>query len=215
MLTLACAQAACATGGSSAGAQALGVEAAEVYVELHPTSGFLFVREYHLSTLKPDSATIAAQATEIAGLVQRRGYCKARFAFAEFTSMEEKLYHDRGSITVECSLLSRERNLRTLMTDAFGRVLSRPVHVSVDSAEIGLSHAGLDVQVRGNNSLGIYVKDGQRVIYWRNGTPSFEIVFGPEDRAVSTYRSLAPYVRADVASPEVTEAEIKAWRRAP
>jgi hypothetical protein len=212
--TLACALGACA-GGPSAGAQTLAVEAAEVYVELHPTDGFLYVKEYHLSTLKQDSAAIAAQAVKIAGLVQRKSYCIARYPFTVFVSMEEKLYHDRGSITVECRLLSRERNLRTLMSDAFGRVLNRPVNVTIESGEIGLSYTGPDVQVRGNNSLGVCEKGDQRVIFWRNGTSSFEAVLGPENREVSTYRSIAPYVRADVASPEMTEAEIEAWRRGP
>jgi hypothetical protein len=211
-LVLACALAACAAGGARAGAQTLGVESAEVYVEINPGNGFLFVREYYLSTLEQDSAAIAAQVAEISALVQSRGYCKARYAFAEFTSMEEKLYRDRDFIAVECSLLSRGRNLRTLFEDAFGRVLNRPVAVSIDST-VGLTYHGLDVQVRGNNSLGVYGNDDESPIYWRNGTPSFEIVFGQADRAVSTYRSLAPYVAADVASPTVTKAEIDAWRR--
>jgi hypothetical protein len=185
-----------------------------MYVEFHPASGFLFVREYHLSTLEQDSGAIAAQAAEIAGLVQSRSYCGRRYAFAEFTSMEEKLYHERGFVTVECSLLSRERNLGKLMADAFGHVLNRPVRVTVDSAEISLFHRGLDVQVRGNNALGVYAKDDQQQIVWRNGTLSFEVVLGDADREASSFRSLEPYVGADVSSPEVSKEAIDAWRRA-
>lgn len=211
-LALACVLGACAAGGARADAQTLGVESAEVYVEINPANGYQFVREYYLSTLEQDSAGIAAQVAELSALVQRRGYCKARYAFAAFTSMEEKLYRDRDFIAVECALLSRERNLRTLFADAFGRVLNRPVAVSIDST-VGVSYRGPDIQVRGNNSLGVYGKDDESAIYWRNGTPSFEIVFGPADREVSTYRSLAPYVAADVASPTVTKEQIDAWRR--
>ncbi|WP_420125907.1 hypothetical protein [Longimicrobium sp.] len=211
-IALACVLGACAADGAPAGAQTLGVESPEVYVEINPANGYLFVREYYLSTLEQDSTAIAAQVAEISALVQNRGYCKARYAFAEFTSMEEKLYRDRDFIAVECSMLSRGRNLRTQFTDAFGRVLNRSVAVSIDST-VGLSYRGLDVQVRGNNSLGVHGKDDESVIFWRNGTPSFEIVFGPADREVSTYRSLAPYVAADVASPTVTKAEVDAWRR--
>ena len=215
MLTLACALGACAACGPSAGAQMLALEAAEVYVELHPAHGFLYLKEYHLSTLERDSATVATQAAEIADMVQRRSYCIARYPFDGFMPMEEKLYHDRGSITVECRLLSRERDPRALIGDAFARVLNRPVGVTIESGEIRASYVGSDVQVRDNNSLGVYAKGDQRVIYWRAGTSPLEAVLGSGNRAASTYRSIAPYVRANVASPEMTEAEIRAWRRSP
>ena len=124
----------------------------------------------------------------------------------------QQVFDALGADEVDVLLVSRGRNLRTLFKDAFGRVLNRPVTVSIDST-VGLSYRGLDVEVRGNNSLAVYGKDDASVIFWRNGTRSFEIVFGRTDRAVSTYRSLVPYVAADVASPTVTKAEVDAWRR--
>lgn len=199
----------------TAAAQPLRVEAAETYVELHPASGFLFVREYYVSTLETDSARIMAQVGDLAERVKGRRYCADRYGFAAFTSMEERMYRERGFVTVECSLLSRETNVRTLGEDAFGRVLNRPVSVSVEGDEIHLTFDGEDVQVRGNNAREVLGRETEQMIVWRNGSNTYEVVFGPADRPVSAFRSLAPYVRWDAASPEVSREQVEAFRRGP
>lgn len=206
----------CTRAAPPAGAQApLRVEAAETYVQLYPADGFLFIKEYYLSTLEQDSAAVASQASRIAGLVRTRRYCAARFAFTAFTAMEERLYRDRGFITVECRLLSRDRNAIRLATDAFGQVLARPVAVAIDEADVRVRYAGLDVVVRGNNAKAVLGNGDSTMVVWRNGSRYYEVVFGPEGRPASSFRSLAAYMREDVASPEMSEREIQAWRRGP
>jgi hypothetical protein len=193
----------------------LRVEAGETYVELWPADGFLFVREYYLSTPETDSARIAAQAAGLAERVTGRRYCVDRFGFDLFTSMEERMYIDRGFVVVECRLLTRERGLRPLGDGAFGRVLGRPVRLSVEGDGIRLDFTGADVQVRGNNAREVIGRGEDQAVIWRNGIRSYQVVFGPASREKSSFRSLAPYVTRDVASPEVSLEEIEAWRREP
>jgi hypothetical protein len=68
--------------------------------------------------------------------------------------------------------------------------------------------------VRGNNARGVFGRDDELAIEWRNGEQSYEAVFGPH-RDPSADRSLAPFLKQNVASPEMTERAVEEWRRGP
>jgi hypothetical protein len=50
------------------------------------------------------------------------------------------------------------------------------------------------------------------VIFWQNGDRFYEAVFARKGAAEKDFKSFAPYFERDVASPEKSEAEIKAWK---
>jgi hypothetical protein len=198
-----------------AAAQPLRVEAGETFVSLSPATGFLFVREYYVSTLETDPGRIAEQVADLARRVEGRRYCADRYGFAAFTSVEERMYRERGFLAVECTLRSRERNVRVLGEDAFTRVLNRPVRLTVEEDDVRLWFDGEDVQVRGNNARELLGRGTEQMVVWENGTWSYDAVFGPAGRPKSSFRSLAPYVQRDVHSPEPSPEEMEAWNQDP
>jgi hypothetical protein len=188
------------------------VEAGETYVQLWPADGFLCIKEYHLSTLKSDPADIRRQVADISALVRSANYCKTRYRLNIFTPMEERIFHDQHFVTVECRLLTKERNLRALMDNVYSSLLNRHVEVTISDGEIGLYFDGPDIEVRGNNGKGAFAKDERRAIFWRNGDRHYEMVFARAAAAGKDFQSIAPYLEEDVASPEKSKAEIKAWK---
>ena len=189
----------------------LGLTTGETYVELHPRDGFLYIKEYYLSTLNSEN-TRSKQAEEISSLIRSASYCKKRYGLSIFTSMEERVFRDRGFITVECRLLTRERNLIPLMESVYSSLLNRPVQITIVSTEIGLHYAGTDVQVRSHNSLGVVEKEDGRIIFWKNGISAFESVFANAGSKPADLISMAGYLKEEVSSPEKSAAEINAWK---
>lgn len=191
----------------------LDVEAGETYIQLYPRDGFLFIKEYSLSTLAAP-ASVNAQVTHITSLIRKARYCKDRYGLEAFTAIEERIYRDRSFVTVECRLLTRKKNLIQTMTSAFAGILNRPVIVTISDTDIGLHYDGAGLVVRTSNAEGVFAKGRQRVIFWRNGTPYYEAVFAREGSTEADFKSIAPYFGEDVASPKKSEAEIKAWKDA-
>jgi hypothetical protein len=192
----------------------LDVEAGETYVQIWPADGFLYIKEYHVSTLKSNDVEIHRQVAHISDLVRSANYSKARYGLRVFTPMEERIFRDRQFVTVECRLLTKERNLQTLMDNAFSSLLGRQAKTRVFEDEIGLYFNGPDIEVRNNNAKGVFAKDGRRAIFWRNGERFYEAVFAQAGTAEKDFKSIAAYLERDVASPEKSEAEIKAWKEA-
>lgn len=205
---------ACGDHNSSTLVRSLDVEARETYVQLYPADGFLYIKEYYLSTLKSAPADIRRQVAGISDLVRSARYCKTRYGLEGFTPMEERIFHDRHFVTVECRLLTRERNLHRVMVNAFSSLLNRHVETVIGKGEIGLYFDGPDVTVRHSNAKGLFGKEKRKAIFWRNGERFYEAVFARAGVAEKDFVSIAPYFERDVASPKKSEAEIEAWREA-
>lgn len=185
----------------------LAVESPEIYVRVHPRDGYLQIREYALSTTAP-----AFSPEEIKTLVRHAGYCRLRFAFEHFTAMEESLKRESTGITGDYNLLTRERNVVVMLKDCFSRILARSVRVTVDERHVGVWFEGDDIVVRTNNAEGVYGKGRERVIFWKNGSPYYEVVLG--EAASSDAKSIAAVFGDDASSPIKTETEINAWKNA-
>ncbi len=183
----------------------LNIEAAEIYVCLYPGDGYLHIKEYRLSAVTRDTST-----EKIKSLIEDAKFCEKRFPFRHFTAMEESMKRDRGYITGEYHLMTRERSLVKMMEDSFGKILDRKVKVTINEDDIGLHFIGPDIQVRSNNANGVYGKEDQRVIFWKNGLQYFEVVFG--EHTDQHFDSIAASFGADVSSPEKTEADVAAWK---
>lgn len=183
----------------------LRLNAAETYVQLYPRDGFLHIKEYSLGAT---SSRCSIQ--KIKSMVADAKYCDSKFKFKHFTAMEESMKMDRGYITGEYNLMTRETNFVKMMEDGFGKVLNRKVRVTISDEKIGLYYTGDDVEVRSHNAEGVFAKEDQRVIFWKNGLQYFEAVFAdnPESRA----SSIADSFGADVASPEMSKSEIDEWK---
>ena len=193
--------------------RSLDLEAAETFVQLWPADGFLYMKEYYLSTLKSDPAEIHRQVAQIADLVRSANYAKARYGLQGFTPMEERIFHDREFVTVECRLLTKERNLRKIMDSVYSSVLNRPVEITVSKGEIGLHFDGPDViTVQGKDAKGVFVKDNRNAIFWTNGARCYGAVFSRKGATEKDLQSIAAYLEKDISSPEKSEAEIRAWK---
>ena len=92
--------------------------------------------------------------------------------------------------------------------------ISLPVKTRIFQAEVALYFDGPDVEVRGNNAKGVFSKGEKRAIFWRNGERFYEAVFARAGAVEKDFKSIAPYLERDVASPEKSKAEIKAWKEA-
>jgi hypothetical protein len=126
--------------------------------------------------------------------------------------MEERIFRDRVGGTVESRLLTKERNLRTLMDRVYSTILNRPVAITISEGEIGLYFDAGDLVVRDNNAQGVFGKDNRRAIFWRNGERFYEAVFARSGATEKHLTSIGAYLERDVSSPPKSEAEIKAWK---
>lgn len=192
------------------GAADLRVESPEIFVEINPATGYLHVKEYYLSTLETDEGAVTTQLAGLSDLVARAAYCPSRFHLASFTPIEESLLRDRGAVTTECHLFTTETKVEKILEAAFGGVLDTRVSAAIGDGEIRLEFDGPDVQVRGNNAIGVYAKGPRRALVWPAGAGKLEAVFGSDTRGLEDFRSLGPYLSADVSSPRRTKAENRA-----
>jgi hypothetical protein len=183
----------------------LKLDTAETFVQLYPRDGFLHIKEYSLG-----ATSSRCSIKKIKALVEDAEYCRSKFKFDHFTAMEESMKKDRGYITGEYNLMTRETNLVKMMEDGFGKVLDRKVEVSINDGKIGLYYDGEDIQVRSNNAEGAYANGEKRVIFWKNGLQYFEAVFA--GISGKTGKSIVASFGADVASPEMSQAEIDEWK---
>lgn len=190
----------------------LDLEAGELYVQLSPADGFLHIKEYLLSTRKSDATEIQSQVEKISELVRTARYSHTRFGLSAFTAMEESMSPDRDFITVECKLLTKERDLYKIMGNVYSGLLRRPVTITISKEDIGLHYEGPDIDVRTNNAQGVYRKDDRRIIFWRNGERHYQAVFARHGSTPADFHSLQPYIKEAVASPEKSEEEIAKWR---
>lgn len=185
----------------------LHVASTETYVRLYPMDGFMHIKEYALSATS--SRTSVKKLKE---LVKNAKYSRKHFGFKTFIPMEESMTRDRNFITGEYRLMTRETNFITMMEDVFSGVLDRKVTVTVSDA-IMLHFDGNDIKVRDNNAKGVYEKGKQRLIVWDKKNRYLEVVFG--DSGKRKHKSFTKSFGADVSSPEISEAEILAWKNQP
>jgi len=189
----------------------LDLVAEETFVQFWPADGFLWIKEYRVGTLKKQPAEIRDQISQIGELVRSANYSKSRYGWCRFVAMEERMYRDRTFVTIECRLVTRERNLVPMMEDVFSSILNRRVAVTIGEHEVGLQFRGIDVDVRSGNAE-TFAEADRRVMFWRNGERFYEAVFAQTDNAKTAAKSIEPYFERDTASPAKSQAEIRAWR---
>ena len=193
--------------------QTLDLEAAETFVQIHPADGFLYIKEYSLSSLKQDPEEFKSQVETISALAKEARYCKSRYGLSQFEAMEERIYIDRGFVTVECRLLTREKNVKTLIDSVYESLLNRPVSITIVPSDIGLHFFGKDVEIRGTNAKSVFSKGEQQVVFWRNGEEVIETVFARAGSLAKDFRSIAPYFSEDVSSPGSPKRKLRLGKR--
>lgn len=181
-----------------------GIAPREVYIRLYPLDGYVYFREYIVSTPLAADAEIKAQVGRIRGLVGRTEFAQAEYGFKLFRLREEKFHEDRGFLTAEHHITTDERNLKKLLEDSFGRILRRDVKVTITETDIGLhfDRTGL-ASVSSPTARGAFTNknDSRAIIFWRNGSEFYEAVFTYEWDE-KRYKSLLPHFGGDLASPE-------------
>lgn len=181
-----------------------GIAPREVYIRLYPLDGYVYFREYIVSTPLAADARIKAQVGRIRDLVGNTEFARSEYDFRHFRLRQEKLYEDRGFLTAEHHITTDERNLKKLMEDSFGRILRRDVEVTINKTDIGLhfDRTGL-ASISSPTAKGAFTRkeDSRAVIFWRNGVDFYEAVFTYEWDE-KRYKSLLPYFGGDLASPE-------------
>lgn len=181
-----------------------GIAPREVFIRLYPLDGYVFFREYMLSTPLNSDTEIKAQVAAIRDLVGKTEFARSEFGFKLFQLREERVYKDRGFLTAEHHITTDERNLKKLMEESFGRILRREVEVTITREDIGLhfDRTGLS-SISSDTAKGAFTNknDTRAIIFWRNGSEFYEAVFTYEwdDKR---YKSLLPYFGGDLSSPE-------------
>jgi hypothetical protein len=201
-------------GCNKAGAPSSNLDTHETYVQLWPADGFLYIKDYYVSSKENDPNTIRKQVSLLTKLVRDARYCKTRYGLELFSPMEERVFHDRDFVTIESRLLTKERNVIKQIENVFSSILNRKVVVKVSDQDVGLYFDGPDVSIRDNNSKGVFANGDHRAIFWENGQKFYEIVLADTEWNAAAPKSIAPYLEEDVASPEKSPAEIKAWKEA-
>lgn len=181
-----------------------GIAPREVYIRLYPRDGYVYFREYMVSTPLAADARIKAQVGRIHDLVGDTEFAQSEYGFRHFRLREEKFYEDRGFLTAEHHITTDERNLKKLMEDSFGKILRRDVKVTITETDIGLhfDRTGL-AGISSDTAKSAFTnkKDSRAVIFWRNGVEFYEAVFTYEWDE-KRYKSLLPHFGGDLASPE-------------
>ena len=189
------------------------LETAELYVSLHPGDGYLLIKEYKVSTLLKSRQDIEAQVEGIRKLVSKAGYVKQRFGCEGFVALEERMYKDGRIITGEYHLLTKEKNVKKMVENSFGKILNRNVTLKIEKENVAIFFDNRDEFLVGSdNSIGVYKKDSLNVVVWKNGTSRYEMIFSFEQGG-APFKSIFEYFGEDVASPEKSKEEIERWKK--
>lgn len=180
-----------------------GIAPREIYIRLYPLDGYVYFREYMISTPLTVDAEIRAQVGHIRDLVGETRFAQAEYGFRLFRLREERFYEDRGFLTAEHHITTDEANLQRMLEDSFGRILRRDVEITITDTDIGLhfDRTGL-AAISSDTAEGAFTNrnDSRAVIFWRNGSEFYEAVFTYEwDEG--RYQPLLPHFGGDLTSP--------------
>lgn len=184
--------------------------AKEIFVNFHPDSQYLRIKEYKLSTTNQDFNLIQNQINSLKNQIQLNKYASSRFGFSNWFSIEENMYKDREYITSKIDLLTKETNIEELLTDCFEKVLSRPVKVVSTKNLTSLSFNNTGIK-HGSCNGTVFQKDNVTLVMWDNLLSEFNIVFSDKSEFTDDL-SFFEYFGENAESPRKSEEEIEKWR---
>lgn len=180
-------------------------KAQEIFIRLDPMNQYLEIIEYNIVTTLHNETKIIDIVKELQDLIKKAKYSQNKYNFKYFIPIEEKLTNEKEFIKGTYYLLTKEKNIKNLLKDTFESIIDRDVTVSLTEKEIGIGFNGKGINIGTNNSLGVYAKEDQRMVYWKNGTQTFEIVFNFD---TNNLIPLTNYVKKNTLSPELTREQI-------
>lgn len=191
----------------------LSVEAPELYVSIYPHEGYVFIKEYKLSTTLNNKQKIEKQTQKIKSLVQECKLTETHFNFKHFTVMEEALNVDRGMLTGEYHLFTKSENTILMFEDIFSGILKRPVKVTLNkNVGIHFNDKENNLGFNGRDKAEVYKKGNQISIFWKNGLPYYDIVISKKNRSIDSYNSLYPAIKDSISGIRKNEYEIYNWQ---
>jgi hypothetical protein len=103
-------------------------------------------------------------------------------------------------------LVTPERHLENLLSDAFGGILHREVETKISGDTIALLFDGTGINIADNNALNVYGgKNNQRIIVWNIWKTKFDIVVSFD---VADKTPLLKYITKTIKGPTKTKEEI-------
>ncbi|MDD4295131.1 MAG: hypothetical protein PHP69_06430 [Candidatus Omnitrophica bacterium] len=183
----------------------LNVTPEEIFVGVYPKSQYVELIEYNILSTRTEESKATNDILRIKSLVEKGDYCKEKYGFKYFQSVEEEIKKDRGFVEIHCNLVTQNKNLIEVMKDVFGKVLKRDVEITISKEDIGLHFYGNYPNIGGNNSAFTKKDSDQRAVFWKNGTPNLEAIFSikQEERI-----PLVDKLDGNAKSPEISIEEI-------
>ncbi|MDO9578067.1 MAG: hypothetical protein Q7J16_09295 [Candidatus Cloacimonadales bacterium] len=186
-----------------------GTQYAEIYISFHSESQYLRIKEYKLSAAD-STANIVDLAIDLRNKVVTNSYFNNKYGFENWLCLEEKIYRDREIVTSVGDFLTKEKDIPTLLSDCFGKILNRPIRIISTEHLTSLSFTSENIRANSENG-NAFEKEGLMLILWDNMLDDFDLVLTYEV-PIDDKLSLFDYLEVDLESPEISEEKIEKWR---
>lgn len=185
------------------------LKAQETFIRFDPSNQYLEIIEYNLLTKNTKSKKIKSDVSNLKSNIEKSTFAKNKFKFKYFYPLEEKVTNEGSYIKGSYYLYTQEKNIYKLMEDVFSNILDRKVDIEITKKNINMILKATGYTFSTNNAEGIYGKDEKALISWRNGTPTFELVFSINPSSMS---SLVNEIKNEISSPELTKEQVDELR---
>lgn len=182
------------------------INAQEIYLAVYPSEQRMEIIEYNLVSNNSNEKEISRSVKNLKKLINKSSYSLQKYNFKYFTPIEEKVSNEKKFIKAEYDLVTQERHLKNILSDAFSGILNREVEARISEGKIGLVFDGTGVNIADNNALNVYAgKNNQRMIVWDMWKTKFDIVLNFDAEGKTP---LLKYIKKTIKGPRKTQEEI-------
>lgn len=181
------------------------LKAQETYIRLDPRNQYVEIIEYNLLSKHTKDKKIKNDLDLLIHNIKESTFAKKKFSFNFFEPLEEKVINEGKYLKGSYYLYTQEKDIRNLLKDVFGKILGRDIDVEITNKNINIIFIAKGYTLGTNNAEGIYGKDDKALISWKNGTPTFELVFRINPINMTP---LIKYQKSDVFSPVLTKEQV-------
>ncbi|MBN1472763.1 MAG: hypothetical protein JW925_13370 [Syntrophaceae bacterium] len=167
------------------------------------------INEYNLVSSNTNEAEVIKDVEMFEGLIKQVKYASTKYSFKYFIPVEERVSEEitgdnKRFIMGRYQLVTRDMSLKAV-TDAFESILNRKVKLERTDTEIKMIFNGAGIRISSSNALGMYSKNDDKMLVWKNGECKFDIVF---QLNVEGKTPLLGYIKNTTESPQKTNEEI-------
>lgn len=181
------------------------LRAQETFVRFDPGNQYLEIIEYNLLSENSNNRDVESDVNSLTKSIKKGLFAKNKFKFKYFHPLEEKVTNEGSYIKGSYYLYTQEKNIKNLMADVFSNILNREVDIQITEENINVIFTATGYTFSTNNAEGIYGNGEKAIISWRNGTPTFELVFRIDP---SEMTPLITKIKNDISSPELNREKV-------